>query len=224
MSENIKKLVLFDLDGTLLDTLGDLTAAVNHILAELGYPRRSHEEVRSYLGNGARDLLKLSLPCAVDDALFEEYLEKYKKYYNAHSKIETKPYAGVVELLTELKNRGVCTAVVSNKPDVATKSLCQEYFGDLIDLAIGDRADIVRKPAADPILFAMKTLGCETAVHVGDSDVDVETAKNAGIPCVAVTWGFRDRDVLEDAGAEYFAADADELRANLFNLIGIEEN
>lgn len=224
MSENIKKLVLFDLDGTLLDTLKDLTGAVNHILEELGYPKRSAEEVRSYLGNGARELVRLALPCAVEDDLLDEYLEKYKKYYNAHSSIETKPYDGVSQLLTELKKRGVHTAVVSNKPDLATKELCREYFGDLVDLAIGDRADIERKPAPAPILLAMKTLGCEVAVHVGDSDVDVETAKNAHIPCVAVTWGFRDRDVLEDAGAEYFANDASELKACLFKLIEIEEN
>ena len=224
MSENIKKLVLFDLDGTLLDTLQDLTAAVNHIIEELGYPTRSAAEVRSYLGNGARELVRLALPCAAPDSVLDEHLERYKKYYNAHSKIETKPYDGVIELLTELKKRGVCTAVVSNKPDAATKSLCQEYFDGLIDLAIGDRADIVRKPAPDPILLAMRTLDCEVAVHVGDSDVDVETAKNAGIPCVAVTWGFRDRDELESAGAEYFANDSSELRACLFNLIEIEEN
>ena len=224
MSENIKKLVLFDLDGTLLDTLKDLTAAVNHILEELGYPKRSAEEVRSYLGNGARELVRLALPCAVEDKLLDEYLEKYKKYYNAHSKIETKPYSGVVELLGELKARGVRTAVVSNKPDLATKELCREYFGDLVDLAVGDRADIERKPAAAPVLLAMSALECNIAVHVGDSDVDVETAKNANIPCVAVTWGFRDRDELESAGAEYFAADANELRTHLFKLIGIEEN
>ena len=224
MSEIIKKLVLFDLDGTLLDTLQDLTAAVNHILEELGCPKRSAAEVRSYLGNGARELVRLALPFAVEDGILDEHLERYKKYYNAHSKIETKPYEGVIELLGELKKRGVRTAVVSNKPDAATKSLCQEYFDGLIDLAIGDRADIVRKPAADPILLAMRTLDCEVAVHVGDSDVDVETAKNAGIPCVAVTWGFRDRHELESAGAEYFASDANELRACIFNLIEIEEN
>ena len=224
MSENIKKLVLFDLDGTLLDTLGDLTGAVNHILEKLGYPTRSAMEVRSYLGNGARELVRLALPHAVEDKVLDEYLERYKKYYNAHSKIETKPYDGVVELLVELKRRGICTAVVSNKPDFATKELCREYFGGLIDFAIGDRADVERKPAADPILLAMKTLDCGVAVHVGDSEVDVETAKNAGIPCVAVKWGFRDADVLEKAGAEYFAVDADELKAHLFKLIEIEDN
>ena len=224
MSENINKLVLFDLDGTLLDTLGDLTGAVNHILDELGYPGRSAEEVRSYLGNGARELVRLALPHAVEDTVLDEYLEGYKKYYNAHSKIETKPYDGVVELLTELKKRGLRIAVVSNKPDFATKELCREYFGALIDFAIGDRADVERKPSAAPVLLVMNALECGVAVYVGDSEVDVETARNANIPCVAVTWGFRDRDVLEDAGAEYFASDRDELRAHLFNLIGIEEN
>lgn len=223
MSENAKKLVLFDLDGTLLDTLGDLTGAVNHILGELDYPQRSAMEVRSYLGNGARELVRLALPCAVEDSLLDEYLERYKKYYNAHSKIETKPYTGVLELLRELKGNGVRTAVVSNKPDLATRELCCEYFGELVDFALGDRDDVQRKPSADPILLAMNTLGCEVAVHVGDSEVDVQTAKNANIPCVAVTWGFRDKSVLVDAGAEYFSDDVSALKAHLFNLLEIEE-
>ena len=215
--------VIFDLDGTLLDSLDDLTNAVNYILRQYGYPERTRREVRGYLGNGARELVRLALPCAVEDSLLDKYLDEYKAYYNAHSKIETKPYEGVIDLLRALNDKGIATAVVSNKPDVATRNLCREYFGDLISFALGDREDIERKPSAEPVRYAMRELGCERAVYVGDSEVDVMTAKNAGIPSVSMTWGFRDRDLLEKYGAERFADNAEQLMAALLELLAKED-
>ena len=211
--------VIFDLDGTLLDTLDDLVNAVNHILRVHSFPERTRAELRSFLGNGARDLVKRSLPAKVDDEDFEKYLDEYVKYYNAHSKIETKPYPGVIDLLTELKSCGILTAVVSNKPDAAARSLCEEYFGPLVDFAIGDRPDIARKPSADPVKLAMKELGCDRAVYVGDSEVDVMTAANAGLSCVSLTWGFRDKDLLEKNGATCFADNVEQLKKHIRELL-----
>ena len=219
----INKAVLFDLDGTLLDTLGDLTNAVNYLLKKHGFPERGSQEIRSYLGNGARELVRLSLPQKVSEDELDGYLEEYKLYYNAHSKIETKPYDGVVELLKSLRKRGIQTAVVSNKPDIATRILCEEYFGELVDFALGDRADIKRKPDAEPIRFVIKKLNCNAVVYVGDSEVDVMTAKNAGIPCISVTWGFRDLELLEEYGAGIFANDVKELEKYALELLEMEE-
>ena len=219
----INKAVLFDLDGTLLDTLGDLTNAVNYLLKKHGFPERGSQEIRSYLGNGARELVRLSLPQKVSEDELDGYLEEYKLYYNAHSKIETKPYDGVVELLKSLRKRGILTAVVSNKPDLATRILCEEYFGELVDFALGDRPDIKRKPDAEPIRFVIKKLNCSAVVYVGDSEVDVMTAKNAGIPCISVTWGFRDLELLEEYGAEIFANDVKELEKYALELLEMEE-
>lgn len=218
-----KSAVLFDLDGTLLDTLDDLANAVNHILRKYSYPERTVKEIRSFLGNGALDLVKRSLPEDVGEEELKARLAEYVEYYNAHSKIETKPYDGVLWLLGELKNKGVSVAVVSNKPDPAVKELCREYFGELVDFAMGDRADIARKPSAEPVIYAMSELGCDRAVYVGDSEVDVLTAKNAGLPCISMTWGFRDREILEKCGARYFANDADELNKYICDLLFTEE-
>lgn len=218
----IKKAVVFDLDGTLLDTLCDIANAVNHLLRSHGLPERSISEIREYLGNGARYLIARSLPCQFDDETFEEYLAEYVEYYNANSSVETKPYDGVPELLGGLKARGIYTAIVSNKPDGAVRELSRRYFGDLVDFAVGDRQDIARKPSADPVMYALKALGCHEAVFVGDSEVDVQTAKNAGLTCISLTWGFRDRDQLEKSGAEIFASNADELRNAIFENLGVE--
>lgn len=211
--------VIFDLDGTLLDTLLDLTDAVNYILKKYGFPERSASDVRRFLGNGARELVRCSLPEGIGGEELERYLEEYKSYYNDHSKIKTKPYDGVLELLKKLKGLGIKTAVVSNKPDAATHILCREYFGDLIDFALGDREGVKRKPDAEPIKIAMEKLGCDRAVFVGDSEVDVMTARNAELPCVCLTWGFRDRDLLEKYGAKVFASTASELEAAILDII-----
>lgn len=218
-----KKAVVFDLDGTLLDTLDDLANAVNYILRKYGYKERTSSDIRRFLGNGARDLMRRSVPENIDGEDFEKLLSEYVNYYNAHSKIETKPYPGILELLSELKENGIKTAVVSNKPDITVKGLCKEYFGDRLDFVLGDRPDIKKKPAADPILLAMKELGCERAVYVGDSEVDVLAAKNAGLPCISVTFGFRDRDVLEENGGYCFAENSEQLKTGIFELLSENE-
>ena len=149
-------------------------------------------------------------------------MKEYKIYYNEHSRILTKPYDGVIDALKRLRQKGIMTAVVSNKPDMTVKGLCELYFDGLVDFSVGDRPDIKRKPAADPIYFAMERLGCDKAVYVGDSEVDVLAAKNAGLPCVSVTWGFRDRDVLEECGADIFADRSEELLNKLYELLGVD--
>ena len=187
-----------------------------------GYPARSAKEVRSFLGSGAAHLIRSALPCAVEDSTFEGYLKDYVEYYRENSKHKTAPYEGILALLAFLKDKGIKTAVVSNKPDAATRGLCAYYFDGLIDFSVGDRADIERKPSAEPVHFAMKALGCNRAVFVGDSDVDIRTGRNAGLPCVSVTWGFRDRDVLEACGGDCFADNAEELKARLLELLGVD--
>lgn len=214
--------VIFDLDGTLLDTWDDLSNAINHMLAKYGYKQRDKMEIRRFLGNGARDLVERSLPADVDKNVLESFLEEYKMYYNEHSQILTKPYDGVIDALKRLRQKGIMTAVVSNKPDMTVKGLCELYFDGLVDFSVGDRPDIKRKPAADPIYFAMERLGCDKAVYVGDSEVDVLAARNAGLPCVSVTWGFRDRDVLEECGADIFADRSEELLNKLYELLGVD--
>ena len=211
--------VIFDLDGTLLDTLDDLANAVNYMMRKHGFPERTRTAIRRFLGNGARDLMRRSVPIDVEGEDFEKILAEYVEYYNAHSKILTKPYDGVLPLLAELKVDGIKTAVVSNKPDMTVKALCKEYFGDSLDFALGDRPSIKKRPSADPILFAMKELGCERAVYVGDSEVDILAAKNASLPCISLTWGFRDRELLEEQGATHFAGTADELKKQIFSLL-----
>ena len=205
--------VLFDLDGTLLDTLGDLTAAMNRTLTRHGLPERTRQQMRTALGNGARRLMELSVPAGTDGALFETLLAEYNADYAAHCRIETAPYPGVDALLRQLHAQGRKLAIVSNKPDEAVRALRAEFFADTVPIAVGETAAIRRKPTPDMLLAAMAQLGADPAstVYVGDSEVDIATARAAGLPCISVLWGFRDRDVLEQAGAQQFAADAGEL-------------
>lgn len=193
----MKTAVLFDLDGTLLDTLEDLTDSVNYSLAQFGYPPRTPQEIRSFLGNGARQLIALSVPEGADA---EAVFHFYKDWYPAHSRIKTKPYAGIPEALQKLAEN-YPVAVVSNKPDVSTKLLCAEYFPGVY--ARGESPACPRKPAPDMLLQTVQHLGAENCIYVGDSEVDLITAQNAGCPCVSVTWGFRDEDVLLAHGANY---------------------
>lgn len=195
------KAVLFDLDGTLLNTLEDLTDATNAALAHFGCPQRTVEEVRSFLGNGAERLIRLALPGRADDPDVDAVLAWYKTYYDAHSQIKTCPYGGILEALEEVR-REFPVAVVSNKPDNATKRLCAQYFGNVF--ALGESSACPRKPAPHMVYQAMKAIGAESCVYVGDSEVDVRTAKNAGVPCLSVLWGFRDQDTLLEAGADHF--------------------
>lgn len=205
--------VLFDLDGTLLDTLGDLTAAMNRTLTRHGLPERTRQQMRTALGNGARRLMELSVPAGTDGALLETLLAEYNADYAAHCRIETAPYPGVDALLRQLHAQGRKLAIVSNKPDEAVRALRAEFFADTVPIAVGEKTGIRRKPAPGTLLTAMAQLGAErsSTVYVGDSEVDIATARAAGLPCISVLWGFRDRDLLEQAGAQQFAADAGEL-------------
>ena len=200
--------ILFDLDGTLLDTLADLTDATNYALGVHGYPQRSICEIRRFVGNGAANQMRLSVPEGAD---YEPVLATYKPYYDAHCQIKTAPYPGILEALEELKDYPL--AVVSNKPHSAVTVLAKQYFGDIY--ARGEQADCPRKPAPDMIKRTMADLGVDACVYVGDSEVDVRTARNAGVPCLSVLWGFRDREVLETEGAKYFC----EAPKNLVNDI-----
>ncbi len=191
--------ILFDLDGTLLNTLGDLHAAVNHVLARFGYPGRTLEEVCRFVGNGAERLIRLAVPEGAQDV--SEVLDAFRRYYAANCNGLTKPYDGIPEALAVL-GRQFPLAVVSNKPDSAVKALAEIYFPALY--AQGETADCPRKPAPDMVYRAMKAIGVEQCIYVGDSDVDVLTAKNAGVPCLSVLWGFRDRANILAAGGRYF--------------------
>lgn len=199
--------IVFDLDGTLLDTLDDLAAAVNFALSEMGMPQRTREEVRNFVGNGVRRLMELAVPDGFDNPKFEETFEKFRQYYGIHCNDRTKAYDGILELLQELKKEGYAIAIVSNKLDSAVKELNQMYFTGLVEVAIGEKEGVARKPAPDTVLAALCELGKtkEDAIYVGDSDVDLETAKNVGIPCISVLWGFRDRKFLEQHHAKNFA-------------------
>lgn len=205
--------ILFDLDGTLLDTLQDLHDAVNHALDTLGHPRRSLEEVRQFVGNGARVLMSRAVPEGADG---EAGYAVFKPYYDAHCQIKTAPYPGIPEALEYLTAR-YPVAIVSNKPDSAVKTLCADYFPGVY--ALGERPDCPRKPAPDMVLRAMKDLGVERCVYVGDSEVDVLTARNAGVPCLSVLWGFRTREQLEQAGADHFCLSTRSMARDLEELI-----
>ena len=196
---------LFDLDGTLLDTAQDLTDAVNYIVTKYGYPACSYQQVVDATGNGARELIGGCLPEGTNTAEFDKILEEYKAYYEAHSCIKTAPYEGVLPLLKTLKDRGCKVGIVSNKPHGAVVELAAKFFPGIP--AFGERAGIPRKPAPDMVYAALAELGAEKegAVYIGDSEVDVATAKNADRPLIAVSWGFRSRELLMECGAEQIA-------------------
>lgn len=190
--------VIFDLDGTLLDTLGDLHSAVNHVLTDFGYPTRTIDEVCRFVGNGAERLIRLAVPEGADPM---PVLSAFQAYYAAHCDILTKPYEGIAQVLAELGQK-YPLAVVSNKPDRAVKELAKVYFPALF--ARGESTDCPRKPAPDMVHKAMAAIGAASCIYVGDSDVDIVTAKNAGVPCISVTWGFRGEEELRQAGATHF--------------------
>ena len=196
---------IFDLDGTLLDTLTDLSASVNYALAHHQLPGRSVEEVRCFVGNGIRKLIERAVPAGTAPEQTDAVFNTFREHYLVHSLDTTRPYPGICDVLAELRRRGKHIAVVSNKYWAATEDLCQHFFPDTVEVAIGENeaAGIRRKPAPDTVLSALKRLGADRsgAVYVGDSDVDIETARNAGLPVVSVLWGFRDRDFLLRAGA-----------------------
>ena len=193
--------ILFDLDGTLLNTLDDLADAVNATLTHCGCPERTTDEVRQFVGNGAERLIRLALPGKSDDPDVLTVLSYFKDYYASHSQCKTCPYEGILEALAEVKGE-FPVAIVSNKPDNAVKLLCSQYFGDVY--ALGESSICPRKPAPDMVHKAMEAIGADHCIYVGDSEVDVLTAKNAGVPCLSVLWGFRDQETLAEAGATYF--------------------
>ena len=205
--------ILWDLDGTLLNTLEDLMDGVNYALDQFGLPPRTLEEVRQFVGNGAANLIIRAVDGRADD---KAVLETFRTYYNAHCQIKTGPYPGILEALACLKEK-YPMAIVSNKPDSAVKPLCQQYFPGIY--ALGERSDCPRKPAPDMVYKAMADIGVETCIYVGDSEVDVETAKNAGVKCLSVLWGFRDKDVIEQAGGKYFCETTDQLIEKIEELM-----
>lgn len=200
--------ILFDLDGTLLDTLEDLLDATNYALTSCGYPPRTLAQLRRFVGNGAANQIRLALPEGASQTEIDHVLAVYKPYYTAHCQHKTQPYPGIPQVLAQLGQR-YPIAIVSNKPDGAVKALCRQYFPGIF--ALGETPDCPRKPAPDMVHRAMDAIGVQQAIYVGDSEVDVDTAKNAGLPCLSVLWGFRDREDLEQAGAQYFCQTVSQL-------------
>lgn len=200
--------ILFDLDGTLLDTLDDLSASVNYALRTHHLPERSHTEIRSFLGNGIRNLMLDAVGRGMSDEAFEPVFQTFRTYYVEHCLDKTQPFAGIIDLLKALKQRGITMAVVSNKLHPAVVELNERFFRDYITSAVGESATVRRKPNPDAVLAALSELGCskDEAVYVGDSEVDLLTAQNAGMQCMLVLWGFRDEDFLRSLpGASLFA-------------------
>lgn len=206
--------ILFDLDGTLLATLEDLCDSTNHVLRELGYPERTLDEVRRFVGNGARRLMDQAVPEGVDA---QAAFDAFQSWYPNHCQIKTKAYEGIPEALEILKKK-YPIAIVSNKPDKAVKVLCADYFPGIY--AIGESTDCPRKPAPDMVYKAMRELGVEKCIYVGDSEVDVLTAQNANVPCLSVLWGFRDRADMEEVGGNYFCENTADLTEKLEEMIG----
>lgn len=204
---------IFDLDGTLLYTLDDLTASTNHAMRQLGFKEHTTEEVRSMVGNGIKKLIERAVPEGTSGQLYEKAYNEFISHYLQHSLDTTRPYPGIMEMLKSLKDKGVQMAVVSNKYCKATESLCHTFFNEYISVAIGESENIRKKPAPDTVLEAMKRLGAnrESTVYVGDSEVDIATARNCGIPCISVLWGFRDKDFLLKNGATILAEKPDEI-------------
>ena len=205
--------ILWDLDGTLLDTLEDLADGVNHALTCFGYPQRTLEEVRRFVGNGARNLICQAVPEGEDP---EPVLREFQKFYAANCQVKTRPYDGIPAVLAEL-GKLYPMAIVSNKPDGAVKTLCARYFPGIY--ARGESADCPRKPAPDMVYKAMADIGAERCVYVGDSEVDVLTARNAGVPCLSVLRGIRDRGEIEEADGCHFCEHTEELVEKLEELI-----
>ena len=212
-----KTTVVFDLDGTLLDTLQDLANAVNYALEQQGMPKRTLEEVRQFVGNGVRLLMIRAVPDGESNPLFEETFSLFKEYYGEHCNDNTKPYAGVVELIETLKEKGYAVAIVSNKIDFAVKELNDLYFKGIVPVAIGEKEGIRRKPAPDSVLAVLEKfqISKDEAVYIGDSEVDIQTAFHAGMKEIAVTWGFRPESFLKENGADCIVHTPEELLERL---------
>ena len=205
--------IIWDMDGTLLDTLDDLADSVNAALAEFGQPLRTRNEIRSFIGNGVIRLVELSVPDGKENPKFEEIFSFFQRHYAKNCRNKTKPYVGLDKVLPELKRRGCRMAIVSNKTDSAVQSLTNLHFKDTMDLAIGNSERLRRKPYPDEVLEALRIFGAEkdSAVYIGDTEVDLMTAENAGVDCICVSWGYRDRQALLSSGAKVIADTPEEL-------------
>ena len=204
---------IFDLDGTLLSTLADLAASCNYALRTNGMPEHTEDDVRRFVGNGVKKLMERAVPDGLQNPLFDKAFADFRQHYMKHNLDTTRPYDGIMPMLEQLRLRGKQVAVVSNKFYAATQELCRHFFGDLVDVAIGEREDIRRKPAPDTVIEALRQLGAnaEGAVYIGDSDVDIDTARNSGMPCISVMWGFRDKEFLIEHGASTLVATPQEI-------------
>ena len=204
---------VFDLDGTLLSTLDDLAASTNYALRTHFMPEHSIDDIRGFVGNGVRKLMERAVPDGEENPQFEETLQTFRQHYLEHSPDTTKPYPGIMEMLSELSGQGKRIAVVSNKFYAATQDLCRHFFGNLVEVAIGERENIRKKPAPDTVEEALRQLNVtkDNAVYIGDSDVDIATARNCGMECISVLWGFRDKDFLLAHGATTFISSPLEL-------------
>ena len=205
--------IIFDLDGTLLNTLADLAAATNYALAEHKLPQRTTDEVRRFVGNGIRKLIERAVPADTPAELQEAVFASFNKYYKQHCADSTRPYEGVPQLLQQLRTAGCRTAIVSNKADYGVQALAKQYFDGQLDAACGERAGIAKKPAPDMLLAIMQQLKAEPArtIYIGDSDTDLDTARNAGVACIGACWGFRGRAFLEAHGAKLLAENVSDI-------------
>ena len=212
--------IVFDLDGTLLNTLEDLQDSVNFALERQGFPLRDLGEIRSFVGNGIRLLMERAVPQNIDDETFEICFKDFCDYYKIHMEDKTAPYDGINDMLTNIKKSGFKTAIVTNKADFAAQDLCKRMFGENIDFVVGSSDDRPNKPAPDGVFYALEQLdsAIENTVFVGDADTDILTARNAGLPSIGVLWGFRDREIIEEAGAEYIVESVKDLEKLLISM------
>ncbi|MBO5333351.1 MAG: HAD family hydrolase [Clostridia bacterium] len=212
--------IIFDLDGTLLNTLEDLRDSVNYALARQNFPLRTLTEIRSFVGDGIRVLMERAVPQNTDADVFETCFADFNAYYKVHMEEKTAPYNGINEMLENVKNAGFKTAIVTNKVDYAAQDLCKRMFGENIDLVVGSVDNRPNKPAPDGTFYAIETLGSEkeNTIFVGDADTDILTAKNAGLKSIGVLWGFRDREIIEEKGAEYIVETVNDLEKLLISL------
>lgn len=205
--------IIFDLDGTLLNTLDDLHDSVNYALEKNALGLRSLDEIRRFVGNGVRNLIKRAVPEGTDNEMYEAVYADFERHYDKNCRNKTAPYDGVTDLLAALKERGLKLAIVSNKIDFAVQNLRKEFFADVVKVAVGDSDDTENKPAPDMVFKALRALGSDgkKAIYVGDSEVDMKTAENAGMECISVSWGFRSRSELMSHGAQIIADTPEEV-------------
>ena len=223
-----KRYAIFDLDGTLLDTLDDLTDSMNYMLGKHNFPLRTRDEVRNFVGNGVRKLVERAVPndYKEDDEFIDKFYNDFSLYYNSHSDIKTSPYPGTLDMLDKLLENGFDIAIVSNKIDSAVKDLSMKFFGERIKAAIGEKPSIRHKPEPDMVFMAMEEMDADkgNSIYIGDSEVDIQTAKNSGIPCISVLWGFKDRKFLEMSGASILVDSMESLGEKLINFQKTEKD